>query len=499
LEHKMDVLVSKGILIMKDNIEPFLEDWNKVKIYLLKKQTPLLNEFDAIIQFAVRQLFILQGSLEKFSVLLISEWNKRYRVVEDSDAIFLISIIENLFQKTLSKRDTDTITFLDRQAVQTFFTRIIDQILMTRQVEDQTEKWLKMMIKVKVVPVKWMAAIKNEEKTLEISKVVCSEDIVINDQFIKVCEGLKGSNLKDLELALMRLLTPGRENEQIVSVSFMNEQLLLCTQHSDQVVTEENKELLRRIYLRHMRLKHLENEIVWKDSSLLFLQSLLRSKNASKAVELITEGLVDYLPFSRCALFIYSPGEHSGVGVYGHNIDHQSIQGIKEGIDHFPLLKKYLSQLNFSKPIYLSDAAGALPEKYISKFQLKSLIVVPIFVPTENRLIGIALLDKGENNFFSVNTQTLTALIKFGQYAGEVLNKYWEEAIQQFGVQQSILSPREIEVMKLMAEGASINDAANQLHLSAYTVRDYVSAIIQKLNARNRTEAAVKAVKMQII
>jgi DNA-binding NarL/FixJ family response regulator len=51
----------------------------------------------------------------------------------------------------------------------------------------------------------------------------------------------------------------------------------------------------------------------------------------------------------------------------------------------------------------------------------------------------------------------------------------------------------------LIAEGASINEAAQQLHLSSYTVRDYVSIIIQKLAAKNRTDAAVKAIRMKLI
>lgn len=61
------------------------------------------------------------------------------------------------------------------------------------------------------------------------------------------------------------------------------------------------------------------------------------------------------------------------------------------------------------------------------------------------------------------------------------------------------LSPREIEVLKLVAEGASTYEAAKRLHLSEYTVRDYVSAILQKMNAKNRTEAIVKAIRDGII
>ncbi|MFB7304737.1 response regulator transcription factor [Heyndrickxia sporothermodurans] len=62
-----------------------------------------------------------------------------------------------------------------------------------------------------------------------------------------------------------------------------------------------------------------------------------------------------------------------------------------------------------------------------------------------------------------------------------------------------MLSSREISVLELLAEGASTTEAAEALHLSEYTVRDYVSNIMKRLNARNRTEAAVKAIRLGII
>ena len=52
---------------------------------------------------------------------------------------------------------------------------------------------------------------------------------------------------------------------------------------------------------------------------------------------------------------------------------------------------------------------------------------------------------------------------------------------------------------KLLAAGASTTEAAVQLYLSEYTVRDYISTIMRRLDAKNRTEVAVKAIRMGII
>ena len=63
-------------------------------------------------------------------------------------------------------------------------------------------------------------------------------------------------------------------------------------------------------------------------------------------------------------------------------------------------------------------------------------------------------------------------------------------AIQALAVGESPLSTREAEVLAASADGASVAAVAKRLFLSEGTVRNHLSAAIQKLDARNRTEAA---------
>jgi two-component system response regulator DesR len=51
------------------------------------------------------------------------------------------------------------------------------------------------------------------------------------------------------------------------------------------------------------------------------------------------------------------------------------------------------------------------------------------------------------------------------------------------------LTPRERDVLSASADGSLISEIAGQLYLSEGTVRNYLSACIQKTGARNRTEA----------
>jgi len=57
------------------------------------------------------------------------------------------------------------------------------------------------------------------------------------------------------------------------------------------------------------------------------------------------------------------------------------------------------------------------------------------------------------------------------------------------------LTPREREVLALLAAGLSNNEIAEKLFLSVGTVRLHVSNILAKLGAPNRTSAAIMALK----
>jgi NarL family two-component system response regulator LiaR len=55
------------------------------------------------------------------------------------------------------------------------------------------------------------------------------------------------------------------------------------------------------------------------------------------------------------------------------------------------------------------------------------------------------------------------------------------------------LTPRELDVLKLIAEGLSNKDIAKALFISTTTVRSHVSSMIRKLDLQNRTQLAMYA------
>ena len=55
------------------------------------------------------------------------------------------------------------------------------------------------------------------------------------------------------------------------------------------------------------------------------------------------------------------------------------------------------------------------------------------------------------------------------------------------------LTPREIEILALIAEGLSNREIGGRLFLAEKTVKNYVSGILSKLGMQRRTQAAVLA------
>ena len=61
------------------------------------------------------------------------------------------------------------------------------------------------------------------------------------------------------------------------------------------------------------------------------------------------------------------------------------------------------------------------------------------------------------------------------------------------------LSARELDVLRLLAQGLNNTDIAKRLYLSHGTVRNYVSAILTKLNVEDRTQAALLATRYGLV
>ncbi|MBJ6745445.1 response regulator transcription factor [Streptococcus sp. 121] len=73
--------------------------------------------------------------------------------------------------------------------------------------------------------------------------------------------------------------------------------------------------------------------------------------------------------------------------------------------------------------------------------------------------------------------------------------EYSPELMEEMTHSTNPLSPREIQVLKGIARGLSNQEIAQELYLSNGTVRNYVTSLMTKLGANNRTDALIIAQK----
>lgn len=71
-----------------------------------------------------------------------------------------------------------------------------------------------------------------------------------------------------------------------------------------------------------------------------------------------------------------------------------------------------------------------------------------------------------------------------------------DDAIEMAAVD---LTPREVEVLTLLAEGLTNKAIAHRLTISEHTVKFHVNAIMGKLDAQSRTDAVVRATRQGLI
>ena len=71
-----------------------------------------------------------------------------------------------------------------------------------------------------------------------------------------------------------------------------------------------------------------------------------------------------------------------------------------------------------------------------------------------------------------------------------------EQLCQQRNVR---LTPQRLEVLRLMASGYSNREISSAMFKSEGTVKNQVSAILAKLEVRDRTRAVLKAIEIGII
>jgi len=113
-------------------------------------------------------------------------------------------------------------------------------------------------------------------------------------------------------------------------------------------------------------------------------------------------------------------------------------------------------------------------------------------LPRSAERFEIAVAVKAVTNGLAVlPRELLPTLLNGGSEADELLDS--NDAVR------TRLTPRELEVLAAMADGASNKAIARRLGISFHTAKFHVAAILDKLNADSRTEAVTRAAQLGLV
>jgi len=114
---------------------------------------------------------------------------------------------------------------------------------------------------------------------------------------------------------------------------------------------------------------------------------------------------------------------------------------------------------------------------------------------------GYLLKDSAEADLFKAVHAVAGGKSFFSPAVSKVLLDDYVRKLKRSGADDAydLLTPREREVLQLVAEGKSNKDIANLLNLSVYTVESHRANLMEKLNLRGLPELILYAVRKGII
>lgn len=113
----------------------------------------------------------------------------------------------------------------------------------------------------------------------------------------------------------------------------------------------------------------------------------------------------------------------------------------------------------------------------------------------------VALLasDAGSADLVAAVQAVVNGLIVIDPRVGSIGDLRWSGAPRPIDPAGDVLTPREMEVLRLVANGLPNKTIAHQLGVSEHTVKFHVGSILAKLDAASRTEAVTIATRRGLL
>ncbi|WP_350302124.1 LuxR C-terminal-related transcriptional regulator [Peribacillus frigoritolerans] len=216
------------------------------------------------------------------------------------------------------------------------------------------------------------------------------------------------------------------------------------------------------------------------------LNELLINSAGFKDFAFILKKCEEFFNYKRCVFYAYIPWSNQFYGTIGLELPKvQSMRG--------QLSSRQTMVFNSKKPVFIKNPHNYIKEEHIQLFNLSSVIFVPIV--HNQQVFGWLTFDQlGEE--FNYSIDELTLLEQVGKRLGLYLSRTDDEVSIGTDIQ---LTERESMILNLLAEGYNNKKMAELLQLSEHTVRDYVSSLMTKFKAKNRTQAVVYGFRLGLL
>lgn len=232
------------------------------------------------------------------------------------------------------------------------------------------------------------------------------------------------------------------------------------------------------------------------EAVLQFDEALLQSRDLQDIFSATVENACRIGGFRRSALFWYTPLTRTIQGVHSYNVPREDIQSIREPVENLSGIQEVFEK---RKPVHFERIHQRLPDHYVESFHLSSLLVCPIPGTAETPPMAVLLIDQ-DGVPFQADEGTLTVLEAMMSRVSKTVSARLLNPVTKASLPSSgVLTPREQQILQFIAEGLDTKEISQQLHLSEYTVSEYVGTILRKLRASNRAEAVAKAIRQNII
>ena len=185
-------------------------------------------------------------------------------------------------------------------------------------------------------------------------------------------------------------------------------------------------------------------------------------------------------------------------------------QSGREAIEKYKAIHPDITLMDIGLP----DMSGIEATKKILETDSKAKVIILTSHLSENEVIDALHAGACAYVMKDINTEILKMIIRTVKDGAMWLDPQAVPILREkncgvvpprqmsramFKEQHANLTQREYEVLKLVVDGKSNNEIAQELTISEHTAKAHVCNIIQKLVVDDRTQAAVKALKEGLV